>query len=491
MATTKYGSYFSTSGYSNFLRPYITYSVSSTATTTTITVKAGINVKSGTYTDAKLTRTLKLTGMTSVSESVSKHFDDGSHQLYSKSQSYTRTTSAQSKTLSFKLASSIDSSTVSVSLTVPALNKYTLSYNTGGGSTVASQSLYYNTAGKVTTTIPTKTNYIFKGWSNSSGGSVNYTSGASITITAAKTLYAVWQLDYIAPTVRNARAYRVASDALGRNPEVDPSGTRAYIEFETDAGKNISNYFASSSASVDGTQTSYYSPIQHVVESDKHIYYGYIAMTSGGSVLSTDTRYAVALTIGINDASSGVHYITATTYLSPEEYVMDIANDGMRVAFGKKASHNSTSTKREHFAVEVEGAVLESCDGVISGISPSSFKTPTTGTITSVTMYRHNHIIYMSLGFNNTTSRGSGYAVLDTYLDYKNQTALRTLKPVVSSYGIGYFGSAPLTAFFGSSDGHFVIRNTSPSAVTVWNSTTQSGATVTISWVAPLADFSS
>ena len=146
----------------------------------------------------------------------------------------------------------------------------------------------------------------------------------------------------------------------------------------------------------------------------------------------------------------------------------------------------------EHlFEVGMSGYSIRSCDGVISGISPSSFKTPTTGTITSVMMYRHNGIIYMSLGFKNTTSRNSGYAVLDTYLDYENQLSLIKLKPAVSSYGIGYFGSAPLTAFFGSSDGHFVVRNTSPSAVTVWNSTSQSGATVTISWVAPLEGFSS
>ena len=92
----------------------------------------------------------------------------------------------------------------------------------------------------------------------------------------------------------------------------------------------------------------------------------------------------------------------------------------------------------------------------------------------------------MNLGFKNTASVAAGSNVLDTYLDYENQITARLIKPVVSSYGIGFFGKTPLVAFIGSSDGHFVVRNTSPSAVTV-----STGATVTISWVAPLADFSS
>lgn len=204
-----------------------------------------------------------------------------------------------------------------------------------------------------------------------------------------------------------------------------------------------------------------------------------------------------------SDMESEVQVYASRAISNPEMEVfsaMRVSGTGVTVDFN--GSYNESkpfkvrdiydpTNIRDVFEVGASGYSIRACDGVISGISASSFKTPTTGTITSVTMYRHNGIIYMNLGFKNTTSRNSGAAVLDTYLDYENQTALRSLKPVVSSYGIGYFGSAPLTAFFGSSDGHLVVRNTSSSAVTVWNSTSQSGATVTISWVAPLEGFSS
>lgn len=141
------------------------------------------------------------------------------------------------------------------------------------------------------------------------------------------------------------------------------------------------------------------------------------------------------------------------------------------------------------FEVGMSGYSIRSCDGVISYISASSFKRPTAGTITSVTAYRHNGIIYMSLGFKNTASVAAGGNVLDTYLDWNEPTSdiqTRFIKPALSSYGVGYYGKTPLMAFFGASDGHFVVRNTSPSAVTV-----STGATVTISWVAPLEGFSS
>ena len=50
-----YGAYFSTSGGKNFVRPVIDYTVSYTATKVSATNKAGIDVKSGSHTNAKFT----------------------------------------------------------------------------------------------------------------------------------------------------------------------------------------------------------------------------------------------------------------------------------------------------------------------------------------------------------------------------------------------------------------------------------------------------
>lgn len=83
---------------------------------------------------------------------------------------------------------------VSTSYTIPALAKYTVSYNANGGSGApSSQSKYYGKTLTLSSTKPTRTGYTFKGWATSSSGSVAYASGASYTANASATLYAVWQ----------------------------------------------------------------------------------------------------------------------------------------------------------------------------------------------------------------------------------------------------------------------------------------------------------
>ena len=84
--------------------------------------------------------------------------------------------------------------TVSTSYTIPALTKYTVSYNANGGSGApSSQTKYYGKSLTLSSTKPTRTGYTFKGWATSSSGSVTYASGASYTANASVTLYAIWQ----------------------------------------------------------------------------------------------------------------------------------------------------------------------------------------------------------------------------------------------------------------------------------------------------------
>lgn len=110
---------------------------------------------------------------------------------------FTRGTSSSKRYVAAKLAN-IDrvggTMSVSTSYTIPALTKYTISYNANGGSGApSSQSKYYGKTLTLSSTKPTRTGYTFKGWATSSGGSVAYTAGASYTANASVTLYAVWQ----------------------------------------------------------------------------------------------------------------------------------------------------------------------------------------------------------------------------------------------------------------------------------------------------------
>lgn len=364
MAETVYGSYFSTSGASNHLRPYIEYTITTNSTSISIVVNSGCNIKSGYYTTAKLTGTATATDYANATYSRASggtQWKAGSHQMGSRTLTYTRTTAAQNKTLTYKLASSVGSSTVTVTIPVPALDQYALSYNAnGGGNAPASHSLYYGVAGTVTTSVPTYTGYKFLGWANSAvakdSGTVNYASGASITITANKTLYASWKTDVAAPKVNSIKAYRVASNASGYAPSPLSSGTKAYFEISTDLGTNV-NFTPAPTASytINGSSTTGSVFIKDPTGGiSGKIYYGYF-----DNELGISARYTLGITITVVSTQSSTVTTTfsATTFISPEKYVWDIANDGMRFAFGRKSTHNDTTTQRSDFVLEIEGSI--------------------------------------------------------------------------------------------------------------------------------------
>ena len=68
----------------------------------------------------------------------------------------------------------------------------TFDKNDGSGTTTTQQ-VDYNTATALTANIFNRTGYTFLGWATEASGAKVYNDGASITITAATTLYAVWQ----------------------------------------------------------------------------------------------------------------------------------------------------------------------------------------------------------------------------------------------------------------------------------------------------------
>ena len=123
---------------------------------------------------------------------------------------YTRTKSDQTINCAAKLVNiGTNDSTVSFyrSFTIPALDSYTISYNANGGSGAPpSQTKWYGTTLKLSTTKPTRTGYSFQGWGTSSTTTtVSYAAGANYTNNAAITLYAVWK----------ANTYTVSYNANG------------------------------------------------------------------------------------------------------------------------------------------------------------------------------------------------------------------------------------------------------------------------------------
>ena len=133
----------------------------------------------------------------------------GSRQIDSfATRTYTKTTSTQTVTLKISWDSSfgsyysgafrtLGSGSHTWTLTIPALDKVTITFNANGGSGGPStQSVYYGTSTALSSTIPTRTGYTFLGWSTSSTAtSASYSAGSKYSFTAATTLYAVWKID--------------------------------------------------------------------------------------------------------------------------------------------------------------------------------------------------------------------------------------------------------------------------------------------------------
>jgi len=74
---------------------------------------------------------------------------------------------------------------------------YTITYNANGGTgQPANQTKTENIALTLSTTVPVRTGYTFKGWATSAGAIVaQYQPGGSYTANAGATLFAVWELN--------------------------------------------------------------------------------------------------------------------------------------------------------------------------------------------------------------------------------------------------------------------------------------------------------
>lgn len=108
-------------------------------------------------------------------------------------------------------------------------NTYTVTFNANGGTGApASQTKTYGKTLTLSSTKPTRTNYTFKGWGTSaSATTVSYASGGSYTTNAAVTLYAIWELSYVKPTISGFSVNRCNSSGT-----TSDDGTYACVVFK-------------------------------------------------------------------------------------------------------------------------------------------------------------------------------------------------------------------------------------------------------------------
>lgn len=126
---------------------------------------------------------------------------------------------------------------------------YTVTFDANGGTDAPeAQTKYYTQPLTLPTETPTRDLYDFLGWSTSAGGVVVYKAGDSLTVNADTTLYAVWQLAWQAPVIKDVDVYRC--DASGNAGD---DGTYAKVSF---TWSTFSDLYPSTSVSAKvGTKT--------------------------------------------------------------------------------------------------------------------------------------------------------------------------------------------------------------------------------------------
>lgn len=193
---------------------------------------------------------------------------------------------------------------------------YWVTFNTTGGSMVASRSIKKGEALNLSTvTVPYRTGYSFKGWSTTADGANVVTS---IAPTADTTLYAVWEGDNVTYTVvywgenpNNTATENIPFDTLlGTESKTAKVGTTVTGSASTASNNTIKNYFT------------YHSSDSAVVKADNstviNVYY---IRKSFRVTFDLGITGRKSMTIGNNTYSSGWN---VTKYVLTAKYEQNI-----------------------------------------------------------------------------------------------------------------------------------------------------------------------
>lgn len=499
-----YGSYTSTTGGKNFVRPYIYYQITVSEGKVNCHWWAGCDVKSGWTTNAKFTMTTSVSDESASNRSATldnQGWTGGPHAMI-KDVDYNWDRGTSSRTLTLKATLKPygkSASTATLSITIPALNNYQVTFNSTGGTATSWPKRPYGYVG----TLPSvsRAGYAFQGWATSNGGAVAYRGGASYTVTKNITLYAVWKATYIAPAIQGAvSGYRVSITSIedddGDDSTLPPApletsdGINAYIRFTTDAGTNIvytpqsysAQYFVGTSTS--GT------PLNLTRFDNGNNTYTYYGIISGPFAVNTTYNIKVELTNATNIEASAV--TTAAFVLPKQVYAIDIAANSRRVAFGGVATDNQTdfgiesygniyfkrdiptSTAKVGLCYNSESSPLFSSDGTNAYIydnttskfinmsstltAPTITKSSGNCQISQIQARKWGPIVQLHFMIkSDSATASSGNFFVGTIQD--------GYKPAVYVSGVGFYGARAIVCRI-TTDGEIMVRNTYSDSVT-------------------------
>lgn len=186
------------------------------------------------------------------------------------------------------IAAYVTGASASTSVSIPALEHHTVSYDANGGEGApAAQTKWYGSILTLSSTVPTRANYEFLGWATSVGGAVAYQPGSKYGLDQDATLYAVWNLLHTPPAV-SVSVSRVS--ASGSTAE-DAHGSWAHVSvaWETeDPATEVSASLDTGELELSGTTTGTSGACEAWAEVDQSSHIA-TATVSDGTMTTTAT----------------------------------------------------------------------------------------------------------------------------------------------------------------------------------------------------------
>ncbi len=221
-----------------------------------------------------------------------------------------------------------------LALNVGPKPSHIVSFNANGGSNAPGNvTKWWGESLTIPNTRPSRANYDFLGWSTSPNGNVQYQPGQTYIGTSDSnyTLYAIWKIKALPPTIESYIAYRC--DANG-NAQSDGTYVRHIAKWHVDAEHDTSNQCTSLTFGYnlnDGSGWKDYGTI--VANSGKS---GTSIITPGGYLASN--TYGVRCTL--KDKYTTVQQITT---IGPATYIFDFSGNGKGIGVGQAAPNVGTN----------------------------------------------------------------------------------------------------------------------------------------------------
>ena len=205
-------------------------------------------------------------------------------------------------------------------------NTYTVTYNANGGSGApGNQTKTYGVALPLSSTVPTRANYNFKGWgTTASATTVSYAPGASYTSNAKLDLYAIWELAYAKPKIAEYSVSRCDSNGVPSD-----NGTYALVNFNWSCEKELSAITIEwGLANSSELPNSFSIDISNINDMSGSVTNQII----GNDDFSVEYTYDVKVTVADINGST-----PAYATLQGAAFPIDVYRDGTGIAFGKPA----------------------------------------------------------------------------------------------------------------------------------------------------------